>query len=73
MESQIKNANSKEYQLGVLSNIENNMSTDMRDSLYNWSIVKEYLLQHTRQGGRTSAYKHCEFLGINPDGRRIFS
>ena len=50
MESQIKNANSKQYQLGVLSNIENNMSAEMRDSLYNWSIVKMYLLQHTHKG-----------------------
>lgn len=68
MKSSIENADSKEWQLGVLRNIERLMPKAHRKRNYNWAIVRDYLLQHTRKGGRTSAHMHCDWLGIDPDG-----
>jgi len=68
MESQILNPESKEWQLGLLLNIEQFMPNAQRKDLQNWCIVKGYLLKHTSNGGRTSAVNHCIWLGIDPDG-----
>lgn len=69
---QMLDANSREYQLGLLRSYQHDMDIDIRNATYNWSIVKNVLLGHTSKGGRTSSYKHCEFLGINPDGKTFY-
>lgn len=72
MESQIENPESKEWQLGVLKNIEQNIPKTHRKEMQNWVIVKNYLTGHTNKGGRTSACIHCEWLGIDPDGYTFY-
>jgi hypothetical protein len=66
-ESSVKDGNSKEWQIGVLRNIEQNMDKSERKRCYNWVIVRDYFLMHTNKGGSTSAYLHCEWLGVDPD------
>ena len=63
---------SKKFQLGILQNIENNMNPKKRQRVENWVLVQKYLLYRTKNAGRTSAYNHCEFLGIDPDGFTFF-
>ena len=64
-----KDFNSKEYQLQLLQNYETQiMDEEERKTIANIWVVKQLLTQFTSQGGSTSAYKHCDFLGIDPDG-----
>lgn len=67
--NQIENANSPEYQVGILLNIECEMPKAKRKRIRNVEMVQKYLLRHTSKGGQTSAYSHCLFLGVDPDGR----
>jgi hypothetical protein len=67
-DSQITNAASAEWQIGVLRSIETDMPKRKRKSTPNWKMVQDYLLGHTSKGGSTSCYIHCHFLGIDPDG-----
>ena len=64
---QIIDANEPKFLLGVMRNIEQNMSKNMRKSSLNWVLVKEYLLSHTNKGGSTSSILMCKYLGIDPD------
>ncbi len=59
--------NDPKYLLGVLRNIENNMSRAERKRKSNVSVVRDYLMCHTSKGGRTSSYEMCEYLGIDAD------
>jgi hypothetical protein len=68
VESQVEDASSAQYQLGVMRNVEENMSKAKRSKTYNWVLVQRYLLSHTSKGGSTSSYIHCQFLGVDPDG-----
>jgi len=63
---------SKKFQLGILQTIEINMKKKKRERIENWVLVQKYLLSRTKNAGRTSAFNHCEFLGINPDGFTFF-
>jgi hypothetical protein len=62
----------KEWQLGIMRAIERTMSPAKRRRTFNWVLVQEYLLSHTSKGGSTSSAKHCEWLGVNPDGYTFF-
>lgn len=64
--------NSKEYQVQLLQNFEREFILRAeRLRTTNVFLVNKILTQFTSQGGLTSAYKHCDFLGIDPD-RYIF-
>lgn len=64
-DSEIKNANSAEYQLGILRNIKREFRCK---KTLNWVFVQKFLLSHTSKGGSTSSINHCIFLGIDPNG-----
>ena len=65
--------NSKKYQLGLLQNYERDIITKAeRKRTINIWLVKKVLTQFTSKGGSTSAYQHCDFLGIDPDGYTFF-
>lgn len=68
MESQTDNPESAEFQLGIMRNVEREISKAKRKRTPNWVLVGDYLLRHTRKGGSTSCYRHCVFLGVDPDG-----
>ena len=68
-----KDFNSKEYQLRLLQNFEKCiLSKAERKRTQNVWLVMKLLTQFTSQGGSTSAYNHCNFLGIDPDGYSFF-
>jgi len=70
---ELPDMNSIEYQIGLLRNIETNYLTKReRNTRINVWIVGDILTCFTNSAGSTSAYKHCEFLGINPDGYTFF-
>jgi len=58
-------------QLAILRNIQKDLS-DSEIKYANWTFVNKYLLYHTPKSGRTSAYAHCELLGIDPDGNSFW-
>lgn len=60
-------SNDPKYILGVLRNIESNMSKAERKRKSNVWIVKDYLMCHTSKGGKTSSYEMCKYLGIDAD------
>lgn len=68
MESQIDEPESAKYQLGVMRNVELEISKAKRARTPNWVLVKDYLLGHTSKGGSTSCRIHCQFLGVDPYG-----
>jgi len=63
-ESQIENADSAKYQLGILRNIKREFRCKKTQ---NWVFVQKFLLSHTSHAGSTSSINHCIFLGIDPD------
>ena len=63
----------REFQIGILKNIERLMPKETRRHKPNWVIVMDYLLAHTSRGGSTSAYEHCGYLGIDPDGKTFYN
>jgi hypothetical protein len=70
--SQVLDPESKEFQLGILRNIEREMPRQKRKHTLNWVIVQDYLLGHTSKGGSTSCCIHCRWLGVDPDGKTFF-
>ena len=72
MENQINEPESAKWQLGVLRNIQQEMTTKQRRETQNWQIVRDYFLFHTNKSGRTCSYKHCEFLEIDPEGYSFY-
>lgn len=72
IESQIDNAESKEYQLMLMQEIEQTIPKTVRKRTYNWELVQNYLLGFTSKGGSTSCCIHCRWLGVNPDGYSFF-
>ena len=66
--SQVDNADSAEFQLGIMRNVEHEISKNARRRFQNWQLVGDYLLQHTSKGGSSSCYAHCRWLGVDPEG-----
>ena len=66
--SMVDNADSVAFQLGVMRNVECEISRATRKRFQNWQLVRDYLLQHTSKGGSTSCYHHCRWMGIDPEG-----
>ena len=70
---------SKTIQLNFLRNIERELLSHGGKSVArnrwlkspNWKKVKDYLMNGTSTGGKTSATEQCLFLGIEPDDYRI--
>jgi hypothetical protein len=70
--SSVDDPSSREWQLGVLRNIEALMPKSRRKYTPNWKMVQTFLLSHTCKGGSTSSYRHCHFLGIDPDAYKFY-
>lgn len=67
-ESQVDNAAAPEFHLGIMLNVEREISKKVRKATPNWALVQDYLLGHTSKGGSTSCSLRCRFMGVNPDG-----
>lgn len=61
------------FQLGIMRNVERQISVQKRKSMQNWQLVQDYLLQHTSKGGSTSCYQHCRFLGVDPEAHSFWT
>lgn len=59
--------NNKDYQIRLLKAIRTQMSKAKSDKTTNIMLVRDTLLLPTSKGGRTNAYMHCSWLGIDPD------
>jgi len=55
---------SPKFQLGIMRNVEREISHRKRKATQNWRLVEDYLLQHTSKGGSTSCYQHCRWLSV---------
>lgn len=64
----IIDANDPKFLLGIMRNIEQNIERLDRKSTFNWTLVKKYLLSHTKKAGSTSSNLMCEYMGVNPNG-----
>jgi hypothetical protein len=56
------------FQLGIMRNVERELSRQKRRRTPNWLLVRDYLLGHTSHGGSTSCFQHCHYLGVDPEG-----
>jgi hypothetical protein len=56
------------FQLGIMRNVEREISKRQRKHFQNWQLVRRYLLGHTSHGGSTSCFQHCHYLGVDPEG-----
>lgn len=68
----IIDANKPEFLLGILQNIEGLLPKQIRKSRANIWIVRDYMMNVTNKGGKTSSYEMCEYLGIDPDAYTFF-
>lgn len=66
--SQVPVAESVAFQLGVMRNVEREISKQKRKRTQNWVLVQDYLLGHTSKGGSTSCFIHCRWMGVDPEG-----
>lgn len=66
--SQVPDAESVAFQLGIMRNVEREIPKRKRKSTQNWVLVQDYLLGHTSKGGSTSCCIHCRWMGVDPDG-----
>ncbi len=56
------------FHLGIMRNVENEISRQKRKHTQNWVLVQDYLLGHTSKGGSTSCCTHCRWMGVDPEG-----
>lgn len=68
----IIDANKPEFLLGVMQNIERLLPKAVRKTRANIWIVRDYLMNVTNKGGKTSSYEMCDYLGIDPDAYTFF-
>lgn len=55
------------YQLGIMRNVEREISQRKRKACPNWILVRDYLLGNTSKGGSTSCFQHCHWMGVDPE------
>ena len=73
VESQVIDANSVAFQLGIMRNVEREILKAKRKRTTNWVLVKDYLLGCTSKGGSTSCYTHCLWMGVDPNGYTFYT
>ena len=73
LKSMVPNADSREFQLGIMKNVEREISKAERRRTPNWALVQDYMLGHTSKGGSASCREHCCWMGVNPDGYSFYS
>ena len=66
--SQVDNSDAVQFHLGIMRNVENEISRQKRKHTQNWVLVQNYLLGHTSKGGSTSCCIHCRWMGVDPEG-----
>lgn len=66
--SQVPDPNSAVFHLGIMRNVEREISKRKRKSTQNWVLVQYFLLGHTSKGGSTSCCIHCRWMGVDPEG-----
>lgn len=67
-ENKIKYFDSVAYQRALLRAIRSQMTKASNKRTTNIMLVRDTLLLPTSNGGRTSAYEHCQWLGIDSEG-----
>lgn len=63
---------SHKFQLGIMRNVEREISLRKRKQTPNWLLVRDYLLGNTGHGGSASCFQHCRFLGVDPEGYTFY-
>lgn len=63
---------SPKFQLGIMRNVEREISKRKRNTTPNWKLVQDYLLGSTSHGGSTSCCAQCHFMGVDPYGLTFY-
>jgi hypothetical protein len=72
MKNVLKNTSEKEFQIGVLRNIQRLMPKHQRQSNQNWVFVRDFLFNNTGNSvSNAEIVQHCKFLGIDPFFNKI--
>ena len=72
MDEMIEGAYRPDLIIGILKNIEIQMSKAKRKRTYNYKIVQLYILARTHKAGTGSCIYQCEKLDIDPYGFTFF-
>lgn len=66
--NQVDTSKDPKFYLGIMRNVEREISRQKRKHTQNWVLVQDYLLGHTSKGGSTSCYIQCRWMGVDPEG-----
>lgn len=68
IKNQVDKPDDPKFYLGIMRNIEREISRQKRKHTQNWVLVQDYLLGHTSKGGSTSSCIQCRWMGVDPEG-----